>query len=180
MTPVKILVVDDEASIRQSYHTILCSENSTKTLDELASSLFDMEDSPLSEEALFFDSSTSPQEPELEEVLFELTDAGQGMEAVERVESALQERVPFSIIFLDMRMPPGINGLETAKRIRALDPLVEIVIVTAYSDYTFEEIAEEVGNPDRLLYFHKPFQPQQIKNLAISLSQRWSLEQKMS
>jgi YesN/AraC family two-component response regulator len=75
-----------------------------------------------------------------------------------------------------MRMPPGIDGMETARRIRALDPWVEIVIMTAYSDYSYKEIVQEVGNPERLLYFHKPFDPDQITQLVISITQRWQLD----
>jgi FixJ family two-component response regulator len=53
-------------------------------------------------------------------------------------------------------MPPGIDGVEAGRRIRELDPDVEIVFVTGFSDLTMSELARRVPPPVRLHYFNKP------------------------
>jgi signal transduction histidine kinase len=80
-------------------------------------------------------------------------------------------------MFLDMRMPPGWDGMETAKRIREVDRRLEIVIMTAYADHDQQEIVNTVGVPEKMLYIKKPFQAEEIHQLALFLTTKWSLEQ---
>jgi len=80
-------------------------------------------------------------------------------------------------MFLDMRMPPGWDGMETARRIREVDRFLEIVIMTAYADHDQQEIADTVGTPEKMLYIKKPFQAEEIHQLALSLTSKWTLEQ---
>ncbi|MBF0279462.1 MAG: response regulator [SAR324 cluster bacterium] len=180
MNNPRILIVDDEASIRQSYLSIL-KPDTQAGLDEMASFLFDDEPDLLNDEEEFQEAMEEAiiVERELNVGEYEIVEASRGAEAVEAVKHSVLENNPFSLVFLDMRMPPGINGLEAAKKIREYDPFVEIVIMTAYADYNFEEIAEEIGNPQRLLYFNKPFHPEQITQLAASITQRWYLEKNL-
>lgn len=169
----RLLIVDDEEAVRQSYFTILGTNQNASQLDLMATALSDEESFG---EGMLGNHSDAPLTDEIMDLEgYELSEASQGMDAVKLVEASLLENRPFSLIFLDIRRPLGISGMETAKRIRALDAYVEIVIMTAYSDDPLEEMVEEVGNPERLLYFHKPFDPRQIQQLAISLTQRWQL-----
>lgn len=178
----RILVVDDEATIRQSYRTILEETDDLGSIDKAASALFDEEDDLVSgseiEVILGNDEHFVIVEEELPSGKYEIVEAAQGEEAVELVRQSLNEKRPFSMMFLDVRMPPGIDGVEAASQIRELDPFIEIVIMTAYSDYNLEEVIDKVGNPNRLLYFHKPFNSEQIQKLASSLTQHWYLEKK--
>jgi DNA-binding LytR/AlgR family response regulator len=87
-----------------------------------------------------------------------------------RSRNAVDDGDPFSAIFLDVRMPPGIDGYEAAERIRKLDPSVHIVIVTGYSDYTYEDFLEIAGPPSQLTYMPKPVWPDQLRNVAQILS----------
>ncbi len=155
---VRVLVVDDEAAILALMGEILSSVR--PPLDE-ASTL----------SARLF-GADAPQPPT---ATYRVTACRQGEEAVETVREAGEDD-PFAIAFLDVRMPPGINGVETAERIRALDPHVEIVIVTAYSDVDPAEIARRVPPPQRLLYLNKPFHPYEIRQLAAALSHKWRTE----
>jgi CheY-like chemotaxis protein len=181
MNKPRILIVDDEKAIRDSYRSILTTENAIKSIEDKAASLFDQKpDDSISnmDDLLGLEDGDTIIEEDLETGHYEIDESDQGMGGVEMVEDSLKENCPYSLVFMDVRMPPGIDGVEAAGRIRKLDPHIEIVIMTAYSDYNLEEIVDKVGNPDRLLYFHKPFHSQQIKHLASSLTQHWTLEQK--
>jgi len=99
--------------------------------------------------------------------------SSQGLEGISVIEKQLDDNNPINVAFIDMRMPPGIDGCETAKRIRKIDPDVEIVIVTAYSDRSLDEIVEIVGAPDKLLYLKKPFDPVEIQQFALNLCEKY-------
>ena len=104
---------------------------------------------------------------------FELVTCSQGNEAVGVVVDYFKRRKPFSVAFLDVRMPPGPDGVWAAEQIRALDPDIELVIVTAYSDFHPEDIIRWVGPPHKLLYVQKPFHPHEISHFAKALSSKW-------
>ncbi len=104
---------------------------------------------------------------------FELSLCGQGEQAVEAVRQAMSEGRPFSVAILDVRMPPGQDGVWTAERIRELDPDIEIVIVSAYSDVDTRELNRRVTPPDKLLYIQKPLHPEELRQLAKSLCAKW-------
>ncbi len=177
---LRILIVDDDQAVRESYYSSLETEDEMGDLAQFASSIFDESTNDIPEDEDFFSDGDSGTlvESDLDIGEYEIKDVSQGMDAVKMIESALSKNSPFSIVFLDVRMPPGIDGVQTARLIREIDPYIEIVIMTAYSDYSLKEIEKTVGTTDRLLYFHKPFKPDQIKQLATSLGQRWRLEKK--
>lgn len=106
---------------------------------------------------------------------FMLTCASQGQEGLELVEAAVADSRPFALAFIDVRMPPGWDGMETAVRIRACDPRIEIVIATAYSDRSCEEIVRAVGTPGKILFVRKPFDPEEIRQLAVALTDKWNV-----
>jgi putative two-component system response regulator len=110
--------------------------------------------------------------------IWELTACRQGEQAVELVREAQTENRPFAVAFLDVRMPPGIDGVQVAERIRALDPQVEIVIVSAMSDVAPSTIAERVLPPHKLLYLQKPFELAELVQFAASLSAKWETERR--
>src|SRR5690606_27038348 len=83
---------------------------------------------------------------------------------------------PFSMAFVDMRMPPGWDGIETIARIWSVDPRIQIVICTAYSDLSWGEIIERLGHNDRLLLLKKPFDNAEVYQLAAALSEKWLAE----
>jgi len=101
--------------------------------------------------------------------------AAQGQEGFDKASQARESGAPYSVAFIDIRMPPGWDGLETAAKIRKLDSDIEIVIVTAYSDRSRAEIATAVGCCDKLLFIRKPFDAEELMQLAISLTAKWQL-----
>jgi diguanylate cyclase (GGDEF)-like protein len=110
--------------------------------------------------------------------VFEMESALQGQEGLWKVEAAMRDGKPFNVAFVDMRMPPGWDGVQTIQRLLAADPDVQVVICTAYSDYSWDEISEKLGVTDRLLILKKPFDPLEVSQLAAALSEKWSLKHK--
>lgn len=158
----RILVVDDEDSIQQVIRQVLAPEDrrlsSRRELASLAASLF----------------ATADREEEA--ALYDLVFCHQGEAAVAVVARSLEIDAPFAMVFLDMRMPPGKDGLWTATRIRELDDMVNILIMTAYSDIDPAEISATVKPADKLLYLQKPLRPAEIRQFAAALATKWRTE----
>mgnify|MGYP003639054455 CR=1 FL=1 len=161
MNKHKILIVDDNDSIHRDVESIL---GANKLYDE--SELTDLES------GLF--GTISKKE---HEVLYSIDHAYQGLEAIEMVDSSFDINEPYSLVFMDVRMPPGIDGVETIGRIWDKHPFTEIVICTAYSDYSWDEILTNLGRTDHLLFMKKPFDSTALKQTALSLTTKWQLYQ---
>src|SRR5258705_6555896 len=120
-------------------------------------------------EAVLFEETVQPEQPKG----FELDSAFQGKEGLEMVKKALEEGRPYAVAFVDVRMPPGWDGIETITRIWEVDPNLQIVVCTAYADYSWEEIRAKVGQPDSLLVLKKPFDNIEVQQLAHALTKKW-------
>jgi CheY-like chemotaxis protein len=164
----RILIIDDQKDLcEQLSRLLLRSGKPNETFSIVQQMRAKLTGTKLEKE------ENSDQE---EDSPYEVECAYQGQEAVTKIEASLKNEKPFAVVFLDMRMPPGWDGLETAKKIREIDKAVEIVIMTAYADHDQKQIADEVGHPEKLLYIKKPFQPEEIFQLALSLTAKWNLE----
>jgi len=108
---------------------------------------------------------------------FEVTLCKQGDEALEAARKARSENDPFAVIFLDLRLPPGPDGIWTGEQIRKVDPYVNFVIVTGFFDVDPREIAVRIPPEDKLLYVQKPFHVQEVRQFAASLGAKWHSEQ---
>jgi diguanylate cyclase (GGDEF)-like protein len=155
-----ILIVDDNPAIHRDFDKIL----STGT--EPAADLANVES------LLFGDAPT----PERELPRYTLEFASQGQEGVERVKHAVAAGKPFAIAFIDMRMPPGWDGLETIERLWEVDPDVQVVICSAHSDYDWSDVVARLGQTDRLLVVKKPFEPIEVLQCASALARKWQHE----
>ncbi len=113
----------------------------------------------------------------LAETTFDIDHAYQGQEALHMIDAAKSEGDPYSVVFMDVRMPPGMDGIETTKKIWADHPYTEIVICSAYSDYSWDQIINVLGNTDKLLFMKKPFDTTALKQAALSLTTKWNLRQ---
>jgi len=107
---------------------------------------------------------------------FDLTLCCQSVEAVEAVRAAMEAGAPFSLAFIDMAMDSGKDGVWTAGEIRMLDPNIEIVMVTAHGDVAPVEIVSRVPPAGKLIYLKKPFTPEEIVQLALTLGAKWQHE----
>ncbi|AWM94060.1 GGDEF domain-containing response regulator [Pseudomonas sp. 31-12] len=154
----RILIIDDTPSIHRDFRKILGPD--TEDEQTLAGT----------EEALF----GVQQQARL---TFELDSAYQGQEALELVMRALAEGRPYAMAFTDMRMPPGWDGLETIERLWKVDPHLQIALCTAYSDYSWEDMAERLEFGDQLLVLKKPFDSLEIRQMASALTWKWQMTQ---
>lgn len=160
--PYRILIADDEPNILNAYSSVLQTNGNAKSSD---SGLDDLE------AELFGDKQQQSGQ------VYELELCQQGQQAVSAVKEAAAAGRPFSVAFLDVRMPPGINGVDAAKEIRNLDPGLNIVFVTGYSDTDPHDMAKIVPPVERLFYVAKPFQPLELQQFASALSNKWRAEQ---
>lgn len=158
MTKHRILIVDDEESIIESYQQIFSEPSNRSRLDELERDLF------------------ANASPLVNSNQFEVNYFRQGDEAVDCVKKSISEDNPFSAAFIDVRMPPGPDGVTTAEQIRQQDPYINIVIVTAYSDISPTEISQRIQPPEKLLYVQKPFHTHEIRQFASALCAKWQSE----
>ncbi|MBT3308526.1 MAG: response regulator [Gammaproteobacteria bacterium] len=108
----------------------------------------------------------------LQRLPFHLTSCSQGVDAVAAVRRSWEEEAPYAVALVDMRMPPGIDGLETARQIRQMDKEVQLVFVTAYSDHTTDDICAEVGG--QVLFFHKPLQMEELYQTVRNCCWSWN------
>ena len=169
-TPIRVLVVDDEPEIRDAYKQILCDTEANLEMTgfhELRSRLF--RKNPI--EAL--------RQAATRATSFETVFCAQADEAVAAVKEALAGNKPFAVAFIDMRMPPGRDGVWAATQIRELDPALEIVICTAYSDADPGEIGGYVPPEDKLSYLQKPFHPHEVRQMTIALGSKWRAERRI-
>ncbi len=156
----RILIVDDNPAIHADYLKILCPTGADKSgIKDLKAALFD----------------AAPTDATVTE--FELISAFQGQEALELVQQSLAQSRPFAMAFLDVRMPPGWDGIETAARLWGLCPDLQIVICTAYSDYSWDEMRSRLDKPDCLVILKKPFDNVEVQQLAHAMTKKWLLGQ---
>lgn len=154
----RILIVDDNAAIHEDFRKILAPEAvATQTMDNLESLLF------------------GDTAPVAKRTSFELTSAYQGQEALIQVQAALAAGKPFAMAFVDVRMPPGWDGIETISRLWAVQPELQVVICTAYSDFGWDSITERLGASDSLVILKKPFDHVEALQLAHALTNKWTL-----
>jgi signal transduction histidine kinase len=154
----RILLVDDLPEIHQDFRKTLIHPVPVDALDQVEEALFGKEE------------KGGPAQ-------FMLDSAYQGEEALAKVCAALDAGQPYAMAFIDVRMPPGWDGVETIWHIWQKDPSLQVVICTAYSDYSWEQMLERLDMRDRLLILKKPFDAIEVCQLANSLTTKWQMSQ---
>ncbi|HWN96846.1 MAG TPA: response regulator [Methylomirabilota bacterium] len=156
----RILVIDDNRAIHEDFRKIFApDQDASSKLDELESSLFET------------------AAPVQDRPRFEIDSAFQGQEGLELVRHAAEEGRPYAMAFVDVRMPPGWDGIATTLKLWEICPDLQVVICTAYSDYSWDEMIEKTGHTDRLLILKKPFDNVEVMQFAHALTSKWHLGQ---
>ena len=156
----RILVVDDQREIHQDFEEMLTPGLTGTSTDDLAEAF-----------ASEVDESFLPK--------FELLHARGGAEAYNMIKTAIETDNPIAVAYIDIRMPPGMDGIETTRRIRAVDENIEIVLMTAYTDKSLGEIVHEMALLHKLLYIRKPFAREEIQQITLALAEKWNVESEL-
>jgi PAS domain S-box-containing protein len=156
----RILIVDDNPSIHEDFRKILGAKTDAQAhLEDVESELF----------------GHKTAESSNDHDGFRIDSAYQGQEAFEKVKKAVADGDPYVLAFVDVRMPPGWDGIETLENIWRAAPELQAVICTAYSDYSWDEMTRRLGQTDNLLILKKPFETVEVLQMAHALSQKWTL-----
>jgi CheY-like chemotaxis protein len=156
----RILVIDDNPAIHEDFRKILITGSQLRNaLDE-------------DEAALFADPTIKFRLP-----VFEIDSALQGQEGLDLIKQSLLEKRPYALAFVDVRTPVGLDGVETTRRIWEMYPDLQVVICTAYSDYSWEEMLTILGYSDRMVILKKPFDNIEVLLLTIAMTEKWRLYQ---
>jgi signal transduction histidine kinase len=152
----RILVIDDNRAIHADFKKILCPQApGDERLDTIEAEVFGA-------------SADGPRAGE-----FLLDSAFQGQEGFAMVENAIAAQRPYSVLFMDVRMPPGWDGIETTANVWSIAPDTQIVLCTAFSDYSWDELITRLGISDRLVILKKPFDNMEVRQLAHALTEKW-------
>jgi diguanylate cyclase (GGDEF)-like protein len=156
------LLIDDNVSIHGDFRKVLSVDADDHTQETLA----------LLESDLFGDEArSSGARPN-----FEVDSAYQGKEGAAMVRAALERGQPYAMAFVDMRMPPGWDGLQTIEELWKIDPDVQVVICSAHTDYDWSEVVERLNHSDKLLVLRKPAEPIEVLQCATALTRKWDNE----
>ncbi|TMH01696.1 MAG: response regulator [Betaproteobacteria bacterium] len=147
---VRILVIDDDAIVLEGFRKTLDNdaEASARALDALGASLFGTE---------------APARAERPS--FEVDLVRDGAQGCQRAAEAANAGRPYAVAFVDMRMPGGWDGLQTIEALWRTDPHIQVVICTACSDYSWDDMIARLGRSDRLLILRKPFETIEVFQL---------------
>jgi len=163
--PIRILVADDEEPVLDAYRAVFSDDRPSAgaaALNDLKAKLF---------------KGSGNEQPISDVDLFDAEYCRNAEEAVLAVRRAVADGAPYAVAFLDMRMPPGNDGVWAATRIRECDPEVDIVIATAFSDTDPRQITAQVPPEEKLFYVQKPFHPHEVRQMALALGRsKWSME----
>ena len=152
----RILVIDDNKAIHDDLRKILLGDVETQeSLQDHEACLFDVEAMPITR--------------------FEIDSAYQGQEGLAKLEQSLAEGRPYALACVDVRMPPGWDGLETIAHLWRAYPHLQVVVCTAYSDYSWNDFQCRLGHGDNLLILKKPFDNIEVIQLVHALTRKWLL-----
>lgn len=158
----RVLIVDDNEGIHDDFRSLLQPRREPDELDALAAEIFGD------------DVGADESGPELPS--YRCDSVYQGPAALETVKDAVANGESYALAFVDIRMPPGWDGVETILHLWAVDPNIQMVLCSAYSDYSWEEIVQKLGVSDKLLILRKPFDPNSVKQLTLATTSRWQRE----
>jgi diguanylate cyclase (GGDEF)-like protein len=159
----RILIIDDNQAIHTDVRSVLASEDHGQEIEELSASLFGTD-----------------EKNSRDKVKYEIDSAYQGQEGYELVKQALAENRPYALAFVDMRMPPGWDGIQTIQEIKKIDAHLQVTICTAFSDYSWQATLDILGMSDWLLILKKPFDVVEVQQLAYALTEKWNLAKRAS
>ncbi len=159
----QVLVVDDQASVHLAFSEVFAAQQTASELEEDEQVLFGHTD------------ASPPANGPVGHPPVSLDFAFQGEEALQKVQDRANANQRYDVVFVDMRMPPGIGGEETIRRIWEIDPDLHVVCCTAYSDDDLSSVMQRLGHADQLVLLKKPFDPAEARQLVAALTGKGEL-----
>jgi len=154
--PARILVIDDNPAIHEDFRKIFgCRDIENASLDAIEAAFFGV-----------------PEQEQATTLNVEIDSAHQGKDGWQKVTHSVDHDSPYTMAFVDMRMPPGWNGLTTIQKLWEADPSLHVVICSAYSDYSWDDIIREIGCSDQLMILKKPFDNSEVQQLAVAINEK--------
>lgn len=154
----RILITDDQEDVHNDFRRILLPQE--KEDDDL----------------LALEAELLGESGEAEKPLYTIDSAFQGEESIKKIRAALEEgQQSYSVVFMDVRMPPGQDGVVTTQQVLEIDQDIQVVFCTAYSDYDWPEMTKGFSTSDRVLFLKKPFDPVEVRQIVVALTKKWSL-----
>ena len=155
----RILIIDDNPAIHEDFKRVLVGDDSPE-IESMEEDEFDL---------------FGGERPSTRQTVFKVDSAFQGQEGLEKIRAAEAAGQPYSMAFVDVRMPPGWDGVETILNVWKEFPDMQMVICTAYSDYSWDQMTEAVGATDSMLILKKPFDCVEALQIAHALTRKWQL-----
>lgn len=106
---------------------------------------------------------------------YEVDYATSGEKGLELIRRGTETDEPHALAFIDMYMPQGWDGVETITRFWEISPDLQVVLCTAFTDYSWTQIITRLGKTDQLLILKKPFDKIEVRQLARALTEKWRL-----
>jgi CheY-like chemotaxis protein len=160
----RILIVDDNPAIHADFRKIFAVPARNHEVEKMEAELF---------------GETEATTVAVDRT-FELSSAYQGSEAVDMVRDARAAGRPYAMIFMDVQMPPGWDGIKTTAKVWEVDPDLQVVICTAYTKHSWTETLDMLGRPDQILILKKPFDNIEAQQMAVALSEKWNLVRELT
>lgn len=158
-TVKKVLIIDDNTAIHDDFRKILNSSQPDLAFNESLGLVF----------------GNQAEIPSSGRLNYSIDSAYQGQEALDKIKQSITSNQPYALAFVDIRMPPGWDGIKTVQEIWKIDPNIQIVICTAYSDYSWKKMSEIFKQSDNFLILKKPFESIEICQLTAALTKKWEL-----
>ncbi len=153
----RILIIDDNEQIHDDIRKTLFQKSGGNEVEDLAMDILNMDSPVTKQQDLIIDS------------------AFQGEEGVKMVQKAIANKTPYALAFVDVRIPPGLDGIQTIQELQKLDSELQYVVITAFSDYDWGEIHDRIGITSNLLILKKPFDSIEIRQISSALLEKWNL-----
>ncbi|MDB5325567.1 MAG: diguanylate cyclase, partial [Phycisphaerales bacterium] len=152
----RVLVIDDNPAIHEDFRKVLTGAAQAADVTDMESHLFgdaSQDDAPT----------------------FEIDTAVQGQEGLSKLKASILEKRPYAMVFCDMRMPPGWDGVQTLRELWKESPSLQAAICTAYSDYSPQQITAELGTRSKMVIVRKPFDAVEVRQLAAMVCEKWDM-----
>lgn len=162
MDPLRVIIIDDTEDIHNNIKILFNPINTHSELESLSQEIFS--------------NKSESNKISSNHFAVDIDSAFQGKEGFQKIKLAYENDNPYAVAVVDMRMPPGWDGLETIEHIRSIDKEIEIIISSAYSDYSWQDIADRLGATSQYLFLSKPFEVAEMKQMIISLGRKWMLD----